>query len=380
MNVLIACDSFKGSLTTLEAALLISEGVHEVFPDARTTIVPIADGGEGTVDALAGALGGELVECAALDPLGRERRSHYGILPDGTAVVEMAAASGLPLLTEGERNPARTTSYGTGQLVLNALDRGCRSMVMGIGGSATNDGGMGMMQALGARLLDSSGRELGFGGLELNRLEKVDISCFDNRLKSCSFTVACDVTNPLCGPNGASAVYGPQKGATPDMVRVLDLALRNLSDVIKRDLGFDVADIPGAGAAGGMGAGLLAFCGASMRPGVELVMEVCGFESKVCDADLVITGEGSIDASSACGKAPVGVAAAAKRYGVPVLAISAQLGEGYETIYSAGVDAAAACVNRVMGLDEAINGTHALLRQCAAGAMRIIKIGMEMRT
>ncbi len=339
LKVIIAPDSFKGSLTAPEIADAIEKGIKSVSPSAITIKLPMADGGEGTVICLVNATGGRILKKWVKGPLGEEVEASYGILGDGTtAVIEMAEASGLPLVLMEKRNPMITTTYGTGELIKAALDSGCRKIIIGIGGSATNDGGVGMAQALGVRFLDDKGREIGFGGGELKKIAKIDISGLDKRIKDTEILVASDVKNPLCGPNGASYVYGPQKGATPEMVKELDEGLSHLADVIKRDLGKDIKDVPGAGAAGGLGAGLMAFLNAKLRPGIELVMEALRFEEKVKDATLVITGEGKIDRQTAYGKVPVGVAKVSKKYGVPVLAIGALVEEEPEFFKPYGID------------------------------------------
>ncbi len=339
MKIVIAPDSFKGSLTAIEVSDAIDAGIKSAVSTASTVKVPMADGGEGTVECLVNATGGKILKEKVVGPLGDEVEASYGILGDETtAVIEMAAASGLPLVPEEKRNPMITTTYGTGQLIKAALDHGCRKIIIGIGGSATNDGGAGMAQALGVKFTDDKGEEIGFGGAELKRIAKIDTTNLDKRIYTTEILVASDVKNPLCGPNGASAVYGPQKGATPQMVKELDEALAHFAEIIKRDLGKDVKDIPGAGAAGGLGAGLIAFLNAKLRPGIELVMESVGFEDIVKDASLVITGEGKIDRQTIYGKVPVGVAKVSKKYNIPVLAVAAVLEEEPEFFKSYGID------------------------------------------
>ncbi len=338
-KIVIAPDSFKGSLTAPQICDALEEGIREVIPQAMIIKAPMADGGEGTVLCLVNATGGKILKKKVVGPLGERVEATYGILGDGkTAVIEMASASGLPLVPEDKRNPMLTTTYGTGELIKAALDHGCRKIIIGIGGSATNDGGVGMAQALGVKFLDKEGKEIGFGGGELKKIVKIDMGHLDKRIKDTEILVASDVKNPLCGPNGASYVYGPQKGATPDMVEELDQGLSHLAEIIKRDLGKDVRDIPGAGAAGGLGAGLMAFLNAKLRPGIELVMEAIGFHEKVAGSTLVITGEGKMDRQTIYGKVPVGVAKVAKRFGIPVLAICAVLDEGPEFFKPYGID------------------------------------------
>jgi len=299
----------------------------------------MADGGDGTVECLVNATGGEILREKVIGPLGNEILAHYGILEDKkTAVIEMATASGLTLVPENKRDPLITTTYGTGQLIKAALNQGCRKMIIGIGGSATNDGGAGMVQALGVKLLDQEGEEIGFGGGELKKIVKIDISCMDNRLSEIKVLVASDVNNPLCGPQGASRIYGPQKGATPETIEELDKSLAYFAELIKRDLNKDVKDIPGAGAAGGLGASLMAFLNAELRPGIEIMIEAVKLEQAIKDADLVITGEGKIDSQTIYGKAPIGVAKIAKKYNVPVVAVAAIIEEDSRIFQSYGID------------------------------------------
>ncbi len=327
MRIIIAPDSFKGSLTAAEVAASIERGVKRVLPQAETIPVPLADGGEGTVDALVSATGGRLVTKEVTGPLGERVKASYGLLGDGeTAVIEMAAASGLPLVPLEKRNPMLTTTYGTGELILAALDEGCRRIIIGIGGSATNDGGAGMAQALGVKLLDEEGLDIPYGAAGLARLDRIDISSLDRRLAQVEVLVACDVDNPLTGPRGAARVYGPQKGADPQMVEELDQILERFAAIILRDLGKDVKDIPGAGAAGGLGAGLMAFLNGRLAPGVELVLAAVKLEERIQKgADLVITGEGAINEQTVYGKTPIGVAKLAKRYHLPVIAIAGSI-------------------------------------------------------
>jgi len=379
MRVVIAPDSFKGSLSAREAAEAIERGVRAVFEGAETRLVPIADGGEGTVDALVAATGGRLVESQATGPLGEPVQARWGVLGDGaTAVVEMASPSGLPLVPPDRRDPRLTTSRGTGELVRAALDAGLRRLVIGLGGSATNDAGTGLARALGIRFLDAAGHDLPEGGAALARLERIDLSGLDPRMASAEVLVACDVDNPLTGPRGASAVFGPQKGATPAMVAELDLALGRFGRVAAAATGRDVAGLPGAGAAGGMGACLLSFTPARLRPGVEIVLEAAGFDGLLAGADLVITGEGRTDFQTAMGKAPVGVAAVARRRGVPVICLSGGLGEGADQVLACGIDALAAVVPGPMALAAAMAAGPALLEAAAARACRLVRVGMQI--
>jgi len=339
MKIVVAPDSFKGSLTAIEVSDAIEKGIREVFPEAEIIKIPMADGGDGTVECLVNATGGKILEEKVIGPLGNEVWAFYGILGDRkTAIVEMAAASGLTLVPENKRDPLITTTYGTGQLIKAALNQGCRKMIIGIGGSATNDGGAGMVQALGTKLLDKDGEEIGFGGGELKKIVKIDISCMDKRLSDIKVLAASDVNNPLCGPQGASRIYGPQKGATPEIIEELDESLAYFAELIKRDLHKDIKDIPGAGAAGGLGASLIAFLNAELRPGIEIMIEAVKLEQAIKDADLVITGEGKIDSQTIYGKAPIGVAKIAKKYNVPVVAVAAIIEEDSRIFQSYGID------------------------------------------
>ncbi len=374
MKIVIAPDSFKGSLSAGEVAEAIEEGVRKVFPRAEVEKVPMADGGEGTVQVLVEATGGKIEEVEATGPLGEKVKANYGILGDKkTAVIEMAAASGLPLVPLQERDPYRTTTYGTGELIKAALREGCREFIIGIGGSATSDGGAGMAQALGAKLLDGRGKDIGFGGRELKRLDRIDIAHLDRRLRKSKITVASDVDNPLFGKEGAARVYGPQKGATPEMVEELDEALRHFAKILNRDLHKDIADIPGAGAAGGLGAGLIAFLGATLKSGVDIVMEVVELEEKILDADLIITGEGKMDEQTIHGKVPYGVAKLAKRHKKQVIGICGMLGEGAEILYQRGFQALFPNRKDSMSVEEAMERAKELTTATAERAMRNYK-------
>jgi len=379
MRIIVAPDSFKGSVSALGVAEAMERGIHAVFPGAEVIKVPIADGGEGTVEALVAATGGRLLHAEVRGPLGEPVCAHWGVSGDGaTAFLEMAAASGLPLVPKEKRDPRITSTYGTGELIKAALDAGLRKLVVGIGGSATNDGGTGMARALGVRFLDAAGRDLPEGGGALAGLARIDYSGLDPRLAEASILVACDVDNPLCGPRGASAVYGPQKGATPEMVAELDAALEVFARVATMATGRDVALSPGAGAAGGLGAGLLFFTPASLRPGVSIVLETTGFEALMGGTDLVLTGEGRTDFQTAMGKAPVGVAAVAKGHGVPVICLSGGLGEGAEDVLSHGIDALASVVPQPMSLEACMGQGAALVEAAAARLCRLLKVGLSL--
>jgi glycerate kinase len=381
MRIVIAPQSLKGSLTAAQAGRAIAEGVQAVYPEANCEIVPVADGGEGTVQALVDATGGAMVPVIVTGPLGSPVEAFYGILGDGeTAVIEMASSSGLPLVPPALRDPRITTTYGVGELILAALDRGCRHFIIGLGGSATNDGGAGMAQALGVSLLTGEEAAIAPGGAALAALERISIEGMDARLAQCAFEVACDVNNPLYGPLGASAVYGPQKGATPEIVTQLDAALEHYARVIERDLGVSVADIAGAGAAGGLGAGLIAFLHAVLRPGSEIVLEAVGLEDRLRSADLVITAEGQIDAQTAYGKSVGAVAALAKRYHIPVLALAGGLGAAYRDAYALGVDAVAVLPSGPMDLAFAMDHAAELTSDTTERAMRLIRLGSLINT
>ena len=381
MRIVIAPQSLKGSLTAAQAGEAIAEGVRAVYPDAEIAVVPVADGGEGTVQALVDATGGTMMEQVVTGPLGEPVKAFYGLLGDGrTAAIEMAAAAGLPLVPPEKRDPRKTTTFGVGELILAAYTRGSRHFIIGIGGSATNDGGAGMVQALGGLLQDDQGKPIGRGGEALSRLASASRRAIDERFHDCSFDVACDVNNPLCGARGASAVYGPQKGATPEMVAQLDSALAHYADIIERDLDIDVRDIPGAGAAGGLGAGLMAFLRARLRPGAQIVLEAVRLEEYVREADLVITAEGQLDTQTAYGKSVGAVAEVAKRYGLPVLALAGSLGENYQAVYMLGVDAVVALPPRPMTLEYAMQHAAELTREATERAMRLLDVGKRLRS
>ncbi len=379
MRFLVAPDSFKGSLTAAEAARVMARGLRTVFPDAEILELPVADGGEGTVDALLAATGGTSRCTRVRGPLGDPVEAVWGVLGDGrTAVIEAAAASGLGLVPEGCRDPRRASTFGTGELVKAALDAGFRRILLGLGGSGTNDGGAGFARALGARLLDAEGRDLPEGGAALARLARVDASGLDPRLRATELLVASDVDSPLCGPRGATAVFGPQKGLAPEGVKELDAALSNLARIVSRDTGREVADLPGAGAAGGLGAGLLWFTRAQLRPGVELLLEASAFEARLRGVDLVFTGEGRTDVQTALGKAPLGVAAAARRHGIPVVCLSGSLGEGAENLLTLGVGALASVPPGPLDLATCMANAAPLLESAARRAARLVSIGMRL--
>ncbi len=378
MHIVIAPDSFKESLKASEAARCIALGIKKVLPDAVCEEVPMADGGEGTVDALVNATGGTIKKIKVKDPHMRDIESYYGILGDGnTAVIEMAAASGLELLKENEKNPWATTTFGTGQLIKAALNAGCKKIITGIGGSATNDGGTGMARALGAVFLDRNGYEIGHGGGPLENLAEIRIDGLDKRIRECDFLVASDVQNPLCGKQGASRVYGPQKGATAGMADRLDKNLlrygRKLEGIFKRE----IIDLPGAGAAGGLGAGLVAFLNAALRPGFDIVNELTGLEEKIKNAGLVITGEGKLDEQTRYGKTPSGVADLAKKYNKPVIGIAGSLGEGYDELYHHGFTAIFSIMDKPMPLEEALANAPDLLQNTTEAIFRTLIMAQD---
>ncbi|EGR0788048.1 glycerate kinase [Vibrio vulnificus] len=355
MKIIIAPDSYKESLTAMDVAIAIEKGFKQVLPDAHYVKLPMADGGEGTVQSMVDATGGIIIEHTVTGPLGQRVDGFFGLLGEGkTAVIEMAAASGLHLVSPELRNPLITTTLGTGELIKAALDHGVKHIIVGIGGSATNDGGIGMAQALGIKLLDAQGNALGHGGGELAKLATIDCSQLDPRLAQVRLEVACDVDNPLCGTKGASAVFGPQKGATPEMVTILDKNLAHYAAIIKQQLGVDVRDMAGAGAAGGMGAALLGLLNAELRPGIEIVMDAVRLDEIVADADLVITGEGRIDSQTIHGKTPIGVARTAKKHGLPVIGIAGCLSADCGVVHEHGLDAVFAVVNRSVDLPTAL--------------------------
>ncbi len=390
MKIVVAPDSFKGSNSSVRVAEIIERGVRVIFPDAEIVRIPVADGGEGTVEAVIAAAGGEYRDVEVTGPLGERVTARYGLLPGGRGVIEMAAASGLPLVPAGRRDPEQTTTFGTGELILDALDQGCTEILIGVGGSATNDAGMGMAQALGFSFLDSAGREVGRGGKHLAEVEAIDTRAVDPRLASCLVTVACDVRNPLFGEEGAAHVYGPQKGADGAMIERLDRGLRRIAERIERDLGASVAEVPGAGAAGGLGAGLLAFCGAELKSGIDAVLDIVRFDEMVAGAGLVITGEGAMDGSTAYGKVPVGIARRAKRSGaaeerdrgsgneIPVVAVVGNIGKGASNVYRHGIDAIMSTVNGAMPLSEALDRSVELLEEASERLMRIVRVGMRL--
>ncbi|MCM3733571.1 glycerate kinase [Fictibacillus nanhaiensis] len=380
MKIVIAPDSFKESMTAAEVCAAVEAGFRKVFGEVEYVRVPVGDGGEGTVQSVVDVTDGRIVEVQATGPLGDKVDAFYGITGDGkTAVIEMAAASGLHLVPRESRNPLVTTTRGTGELILDALDKKVERIVLGLGGSATNDGGAGMASALGVKFLDVNGEELRPGGEALSELLTIDVSEMDPRLKSVKVDVACDVTNPLTGPLGASAVFGPQKGATPEMVGILDKSLKRYAEVVERVLFIPVDELPGAGAAGGLGAGVVAFLDGKLQSGIDLVLDVIGFEEAVRDASLVITGEGRIDSQTVHGKAPVGVAKRAKSVAadIPVIAIAGSIGPDYEAVFEHGIDGVFSVVNGVVTLEEALANGSVNVEKTSENIARLLKVKLK---
>ncbi|QVW25890.1 glycerate kinase [Pseudomonas hormoni] len=375
MKIVIAPDSFKDSLSAQGVADAIALGLAQVWPDAQLVKCPMADGGEGTVESVLAACEGQLRRNNVRGPLGTTVDAAWGWLPQSlTAIIEMAEASGLQLVPPGQRDACISSTFGTGELIRAALDAGAQRVILAIGGSATNDGGAGAMQALGVKLLDAQGETLAPGGLALTQLARIDLSDIDPRLAQVRFDIAADVNNPLCGPHGASAIFGPQKGATPAQVEQLDRALGHFAELCAQVLVKDVRDEPGSGAAGGLGFAAKAFLGAQFKAGVEVVAELVGLAEAVKSADLVITGEGRFDAQTLRGKTPFGVARIARHHGVPVIVIAGTLGEGYQALYEHGIDAAFALASGPMTLEQACADAPRLLRERASDIARIWQI------
>jgi len=375
LKILVAPDSFKGSLTAMEAAENIKRGIHNFDSEINVDLLPMADGGEGTVQSLVDATDGEIIEKEVTGPLGDQVEAFYGLLGDKkTAVIEMAAASGLPLVPEEKKNPLKTTTYGTGELIASALEHGVEQIIIGIGGSATNDAGVGMAQALGAEILDAEGNQVDFGGGNLDQIAKIDLKNLDSRLKDVEILAACDVDNPLFGKDGAAYVYGPQKGADPEMVEILDQNLRHFNQIAVKELGKDTNQISGAGAAGGLGAGLVAFLNAELKAGVDIVLEIIDFESRLKDVDLVITGEGMLDGQSIYGKTPVGVSRSAAKKDIPVIAVAGTLGRGVEKVLDHGINAYFSIIDRPAELKEIVERSPELLANLSEQVIRTIQI------
>ena len=375
MKIVIAPDSFKESLTALEVADAIEQGFKKFYPHADSVRIPMADGGEGTVQSLVDALKGKVVEQSVTAPLGNKIQAFFGISGDNqTAIIEMAAASGLHLVSPAQRNPLKTTSFGTGELIKAALDLGVKKIILGIGGSATNDAGAGMLQALGVQLLDVNNQQISLGGENLSLISKIDLSKLDSRLQQVEILVACDVDNPLCGEKGASAVFGPQKGATPEIVQQLDRALFHFSDIVQQDLDLNIRDQAGAGAAGGMGGGLLLLPNVQLKAGVQIIIDAVNLNEQIKGADLVITGEGRMDSQTVHGKTPIGVAKAAKLFNKPVIAIVGSLKDDYEVVYKHGIDAVFPIIRQLKSLDETLKLGRENLISTAQNIARLYKL------
>lgn len=374
MKFILAPDSFKESMTAKEACISMENGIRKVFKDATCIHVPMADGGEGTVDALIESTNGNLHEVEVTAPLGNKVKAKFGILGDGkTAVIEMAEASGIHLVKLEDRNPLLTTTFGTGELIKYALDMNVERIIIGLGGSATNDGGVGMLQALGASFKDSDGKEIAFGGGVLKDLCTIDLSGFDKRIYDVKIEVACDVKNPLTGENGASFVFGAQKGGNKETLEELDSNLKHYAEVVKRDMGKEIDKVEGAGAAGGLGAALIGFCNGKLESGIDLVIKYSDLEDKVRKADFVFTGEGSIDFQTKFGKTPIGVAKIAKKYNIPVIAFGGRIGEGIDELYSLGIDSVIGITPGVISLDEALSKGKDNLEISAENVVRILE-------
>lgn len=374
MKFVLAPDSFKESMTAKEVCIAMEKGIKKVWKNAECIHVPMADGGEGTVQSLVDATNGKLYYEQVTAPLGNKVTATYGILGDGqTAIIEMAEASGLHLVKREKRNPLITTTYGTGELIKAALDKGVKKILIGLGGSATNDGGAGMLQALGVKFLDKSGYNIGFGGGELSKINKIDMSSFDKRINNIEIEVACDVKNYLTGINGASYVFGAQKGATQNMIEELDNNLKYFAQVTREQLNCEIDEVEGAGAAGGLGAALVGFCGGKLKRGIDIVVEYSKLEEKIQGADYVFTGEGSIDSQSKFGKTPVGVSLVAKKHNIPVIAFAGRVGEGIDELYDLGITSVIGILPGIMTIDEALESGKANVERTIENIVRVLK-------
>lgn len=379
MKVIIASDSYKGSCSSLEVANSIEKGIINIDRDVEIIKIPVADGGEGTVDAIITGVNGSYEVMDVVDPLGNRLSAKYGIINKDTAVIEMAEASGLGLVDIEELNPLITTTYGTGQLIKGAMENGASKIYIGLGGSSTNDGGAGMAQALGISFKDKFGNEIGYGGGELSKIHEIDLSNIHPLINQTEIMIMSDVQNPLCGVDGASKVFGPQKGATKDMVELLDKNLRHYGEKVKKYTGKDIINVLGAGAAGGLGGGLIAFCDGVIYSGIDKILDIANIDKHLQGADLVITGEGRIDGQSIFGKVPVGVAKRAKKYEIPVIAIVGSVGKGADKVYDYGIDLVIDIIDEPMTLEEAIKNTSDLIVKAAANTMRFYKL-QQMKT
>lgn len=382
MKIVIAIDAFKESITSLQAGEAVRSGVLAAMPEANVDVFPLADGGEGTVEAMTAVLEGQIVPIQVTGPLGEQITAQYGIIPQRKiAVIEIQQAAGLMMVSPEKRNPLNTTTYGVGEMIRHALDLGYREFIVGLGGSATNDGGLGMLEALGARFLDGYGLQAGPYGCDLEQVECVDLSGMDPRLQECVFELACDVSNPLCGSNGASAVYGPQKGANPQTIFQLDTALRHFAEVTQKAVGKSLAEQPGAGAAGGLGFAFMSYLGATMRPGIETIIQTVGLEEAIKDADYVVTGEGRLDAQTAMGKAPMGIAQLAKKYGKTVIALAGSVLENAVACNNVGIDSFFSVLQMPITLQEAMREEIVLknIEMTARQIFRLVRVLQEDR-
>ncbi len=380
MKIIIAPNAFKDSLTAVEVADSMEVGIRRMLPDAEIIKLPIADGGDGTLELIIHASGGEMIAHEVIGPLGDTLKARFGVLPDGKkAIIEMAEASGLRLVPMAERDPMNTTTYGTGQLIKAALDHGCMEIIIGVGGSATVDGGIGMAQALGATLVDRKGDPVVYGGVGLEAVDRIDRSALDPRIKDVKITVACDVDNPLVGECGAAHIFGPQKGATPDIVKRLEAAMMRYGEAVERDLGVHVLDRPSAGAAGGLAAGLIAFLNADVQMGADVILDLMDMDTHLTGADLLITGEGRIDAQTVYGKGPISVVRRAKAQGAATIAIVGGLAEDASIVYDHGIDALMSIMPRPMPLEDALSSGADLISGAAERAMRLVLIGKRMQ-
>ena len=380
MKIVISPQSFKGSLSAMEVAIAMREGALKVFPNANIVLCPVADGGDGTLETLVDISGGEIHQSSVHNPIGELINAEWGAMGDAsTAVIEMARSSGLALLNLDQLDPLNASTYGLGELIKNALNNGFRNFIIGIGGSATTDAGAGMAQALGIKLLDKNGRSLTPGGIHLKDLYEIDMASIDTRILDSDFQIACDVTNPLTGPEGAAEVYGPQKGATSKMIKDLDEALENFSQIVIKTINKDVSKLPGSGAAGGLGAGMIAFTNAKLKPGIDIILDAIGLKEKISDADLVITGEGGMDFQTVYDKAPIGVAKIANLFNIPTIGISGMLGKDYQIVHDHGIDAALSIVTGPMSLAEASGNSRKLISDSVNESLRLITIGLRMK-
>lgn len=379
MNILIAPDSFKESLSATEVCRFIESGIKNTLFNTNIISIPLSDGGEGFVKSIIDATKGRLIKVKAHDPLMRPIDAEYGILGDNeTAIIEMSKVSGLELLSSKEKNPWITTTYGTGELISDALNKDCKKLIIGIGGSATNDGGAGMIEALGGKLLTADGEQIDKGGGGLQKLATIDLANLDKRLSKCQVVVACDVSNPLLGKNGASFVFAGQKGANSGMIKLLEENLSHYANIIKQEIGKDISDVPGAGAAGGIGAGLMAFLNAELKPGFDIISNILNLDKYVKQADLIFTAEGKVDFQTQFGKTPFGVAQIAKKYNKPVICLAGSIGEGAEVLYNKGISSIFSIISKPMSLDKAIANTSLLLEETAERVMRLYLINKTL--